>query len=148
MLAQLLSALYALLMMAVIVGTTLQLQEDGIASPSGIFLLSLTASFIICGLLHPQEFNCLPAGFVYYLTVPSMYLLLIIYSVFNMNDVSWGTREDPKKVNQSGLTLTIRIPTYKHPCICEKKNLLARSRRRLIRKLRRRRRKRRSKTSL
>ncbi|CAG0880273.1 unnamed protein product [Darwinula stevensoni] len=101
MLAQLLTALYALLMMAVIVGTALQLQEDGIASPSGIFLLSLTASFVICGLLHPQEIHCLPAGFVYYLTVPSMYLLLIIYSVFNLNDVSWGTREVPKKLTKA-----------------------------------------------
>lgn len=25
-----------------------------------------------------------------------MYMLLIIYSLFNMNDVSWGTRENPQ----------------------------------------------------
>jgi hypothetical protein len=25
--------------------------------------------------------------------IPSMYLLLFIYSFFNLNDVSWGTRE-------------------------------------------------------
>ena len=29
-----------------------------------------------------------------------MYLLLMIYSLFNLNDVSWGTREVPKKANE------------------------------------------------
>ena len=28
--------------------------------------------------------------------IPSMYLFLVIYSIFNLNVVSWGTREDPK----------------------------------------------------
>lgn len=44
------------------------------------------------------------------MTVPSMYMLLVIYSVFNMNNVSWGTREvtvAPKAAvsrNQSGMS--------------------------------------------
>ena len=29
-----------------------------------------------------------------------MYLLLMIYSLFNLNDVSWGIREVPKKANE------------------------------------------------
>ncbi len=32
-------------------------------------------------------------GIIYYVTIPSMYLFLIIYAVFNLNVVSWGTRE-------------------------------------------------------
>ena len=44
-------------------------------------------------LLHPLEFYCLPALVVYYITVPSMYFLLIVYSFANMNNVTWGTRE-------------------------------------------------------
>ena len=40
---------------------------------------------------------CLPMGVIYYITIPSMYLFLTIYSVFNLNVVSWGTREVPKK---------------------------------------------------
>ena len=36
-------------------------------------------------------------GVIYYITIPSMYLFLTIYSVFNLNVVSWGTREVPKK---------------------------------------------------
>ena len=36
-------------------------------------------------------------GVIYFITIPSMYLFLVIYSVFNLNVVSWGTREVPKK---------------------------------------------------
>ncbi|XP_065572052.1 chitin synthase chs-2-like isoform X2 [Artemia franciscana] len=93
--AQGLSTVYALVMMAVLVGMVKQMIDDGLNSPSAIFLIASAASFIIAALLHPQEFWCLPCGLVYYLTVPSMYLLLIIYSLFNMNDVSWGTRDTP-----------------------------------------------------
>lgn len=46
--------------------------------------------------MHPQEAGALLYGVVYYITIPSMYLLLLIYSLFNMNDVSWGTRENPQ----------------------------------------------------
>ena len=43
----------------------------------------------------------LSSVFIYWITIPSMYLLLMIYSVFNLNDVSWGTREDaPQKPSE------------------------------------------------
>jgi chitin synthase len=93
LLAQILSTMYALIMMAVIVGTALQLGEDGIGSPSAIFLISMVGSFFIAACLHPQEFWCIAAGIIYLLSIPSMYLLLILYSVINLNVVSWGTRE-------------------------------------------------------
>lgn len=91
--AQILSTMYALIMMAVIVGTALQLGEDGIGSPSAIFLIALSGSFFIAACLHPQEFWCVTAGLIYLLAIPSMYLLLILYSIINLNVVSWGTRE-------------------------------------------------------
>ncbi|XP_046961037.1 chitin synthase chs-2 isoform X2 [Vanessa cardui] len=91
--AQILSTAYAMIMMAVIVGTALQLGEDGIGSPSAIFLISLSSSFFIAACLHPQEFWCIVPGIIYLLSIPSMYLLLILYSVINLNVVSWGTRE-------------------------------------------------------
>nr|AFM38193.1 chitin synthase [Anasa tristis] len=91
--AQMLSTVYALVMMAVIVGTALQLGEDGIGSPSAIFLISMTSSMIIAAFLHPQEFWCIVPGAIYLLSIPCMYLLLILYSIINLNVVSWGTRE-------------------------------------------------------
>lgn len=93
MVAQILSTAYALIMMAVIVGTALQLGEDGIGSPSAIFLISMSGSFFIAACLHPQEFWCITSGLIYLLSIPSMYLLLILYSIINLNVVSWGTRE-------------------------------------------------------
>merc|ERR1719342_1014637 len=60
----------------------------GIAFFMGIYPLA--------GILHPQEIKCFPMIVSYFLTIPSMYLLLVIYSVFNLNNVSWGTREVPK----------------------------------------------------
>lgn len=91
--AQIFSAAYALLMMAVIVGISLQMVEDGIASPSAIFLLAMAASFLIAAILHPREFTCVLHGVIYFLSVPSMYMLLTLYSIINLHIVSWGTRE-------------------------------------------------------
>merc|ERR1719225_2423463 len=103
LLSQLLSTFYALIMMAVIVGTALQLGEDGIGSPSAIFLISMIGSMTIAALLHPQEFKCIIAGIIYLLCIPAMYLLLIIYSITNLNVVSWGTREVPVKKTKAEL---------------------------------------------
>ncbi|XP_071550893.1 chitin synthase chs-2 isoform X4 [Panulirus ornatus] len=101
--AQIMSASYALIMMAVIVGTTLQLGEDGIGSPSAIFLIALSGSFFIAACMHPQEFKCIIPGLLYLLCIPSMYLLLIIYSLINLNIVSWGTREIATKKTKKEL---------------------------------------------
>lgn len=91
--AQIMSAAYALLMMAVFVGTAIQMIEDSVLSPTNIFFLSLLASFFIAALAHPQEFSCFYPIVLYLLCVPSMYLLLMIYSLVNLNVVTWGTRE-------------------------------------------------------
>ncbi|GFU39413.1 chitin synthase chs-2 [Nephila pilipes] len=101
--AEIFSALYALLMMAVLVGISLQVVLDGITSPSAIFILSMTASFIIAALAHPQEFWCVAHGLVYFLSVPSMYLLLALYSFTNLHVVSWGTREVQTKKTKKQL---------------------------------------------
>ena len=103
LLSQILSTLYALVMMAVIVGTALQLGEDGISSPSAVFLMTMVGSFFIAACLHPQEFWCVVPGIIYLLCIPSMYLLLIIYSITNLNVVSWGTREGVVKKTKKEL---------------------------------------------
>ncbi|OQR67281.1 chitin synthase B-like, partial [Tropilaelaps mercedesae] len=103
LIAQILSAGYALLMMAVMVGTAIQITEDGAGSPSAIFLLSLSGSMVVAALMHPQEFSCVIPGILYFLSIPSMYLLLILYSLINLNVVSWGTRETVQKKTQKEL---------------------------------------------
>jgi chitin synthase len=80
-------------MMAVLVSIMLQIANGSPWSPRSLILFLLVGSIVIAAILHPQEFWCLPAGVVFFVTVPSMYLLLIVYAIFNLNVVSWGTRE-------------------------------------------------------
>lgn len=101
--AQVLSAVYALVMMAVMVGIMLQVSEDGPLAPTSLSIFMVGGSFILSAIVHPQEFWCLPYGVIYYITIPAMYLLLVIYSIFNLNVVSWGTREVPKKLTKQEL---------------------------------------------
>lgn len=68
--------------------------KDGtIMTPSGIFIITLACFYIVTALLHPQEAGLVVYGCLYILCIPSAYLLLAIYSMVNMNNVSWGTRE-------------------------------------------------------
>ncbi|KAL9910765.1 chitin synthase 2 isoform 3-T3 [Glossina fuscipes fuscipes] len=102
LLAFVISSLYCLVMMAVLIGIIIQIIDDGPLAPASLFFLLVFLQIFIAGLVHPQEVAALICGFIYYITIPSMYMLLLIYSVFNMNDVSWGTREvAPKKEDES-----------------------------------------------
>ena len=84
-------------MVAVYIGMLVQIVDDSPLAPTSLSLFLVAGTFILAGFLHPQEFKCLPMGLVYMVTIPSMYLFLVIYSVFNLHVVSWGTREVAKK---------------------------------------------------
>ncbi len=101
--AQILSAAYALLMMAVLIGILLQVEEDGLLAPTTLSVILVFGSFFLAAFVHPQEFGCLPYLVIYYITIPAMYLLLVIYSIINLHVVSWGTREVPKKKTKAEL---------------------------------------------
>jgi len=96
MIAQLLTLLYAVIMIAVYIGIFIQIANMGPLALTSLMTFFTFGSYIVAALLHPQEFWCLLTLPVYLCTIPSMYLLLVIYALFNMNDVSWGTREVPK----------------------------------------------------
>ncbi|OTF71347.1 chitin synthase-like protein, partial [Euroglyphus maynei] len=91
--ATILSVIYALLMLAVLVGTGIDMYTKGFFSPNSLFFSAMMGSFILAAVLHPQEFACVIPLPIYMLFIPSMYMLLTIYSITNMNVVSWGTRE-------------------------------------------------------
>ncbi|XP_032242861.1 uncharacterized protein LOC5517022 [Nematostella vectensis] len=63
------------------------------AGISTLYLGGLAGIFMVAALMHPTEAYCLINGLWYLLCLPSGYLLLTIYSVVNMTDRSWGTRE-------------------------------------------------------
>ncbi|KAI9536158.1 hypothetical protein NQZ68_036256 [Dissostichus eleginoides] len=92
--AAVMSTLYAFLMM--ISGLTIIaniLKDQTILTPSSIFLISLALFYIITAIMHPKEIGLVCFGLLYIICIPSAYLLLAIYSMVNMNNVSWGTRE-------------------------------------------------------
>lgn len=80
--------------MVVVVGLGLEMKLEGICSPTTIFMIFIVGIFIISAILHPQEFYCLLHGALYFLLIPSMSMLLMIYSICNLHVVSWGTREN------------------------------------------------------
>ena len=61
--------------------------------PTTAFFLFISCTFLGAAVLHPQEFMCLMHGFVYYLAIPATYMLLMIFAMCNLHDVTWGTRE-------------------------------------------------------
>ncbi|XP_071357113.1 chitin synthase chs-1-like [Trachinotus anak] len=93
-LAAILSIMYAFLMLVVtmtIIGS--MVKDQTILTPSSMFVIVMAMIYVITALMHPQELPIVFYGFLYILCIPSAYLLLIIYSMVNMNNVSWGTRE-------------------------------------------------------
>uniref|UniRef100_A0A0C9RWL3 chitin synthase n=1 Tax=Fopius arisanus TaxID=64838 RepID=A0A0C9RWL3_9HYME len=101
--AAILSVIYALVMVAVIIAIAINVIDDGLLSPSSLFILLVTTQIAIAGCLHPQEIGCLVHGIIYYITVPSMYAVLIIYSLVNLNNITWGTREVTVKKTKAEL---------------------------------------------
>lgn len=97
MAAEIFSALYSFIMMVVFVGCIITAVQESPFHPSVLFLSAMVFIFLFAAMLHPWEFSCIIYGVLYFLCVPSGFLLLVIYSLCNMNVISWGTREVPKK---------------------------------------------------
>ena len=87
-------------MIAVYIGIIIQIIDDGPQSLSALGFFFTFGSFVVAAILHPQELTDLFYCIIYVATIPSMYLLLTVFAIFNMNDVSWGTREAPKTAAQ------------------------------------------------
>ena len=92
-----LSTFYTCVMTVVAVGILKGVATERFLDPTLAFLSIMSASFIVAGVMHPYEFSCLLYGIIYFLAIPSGYLVLIIFAVSNMHDISWGTRDVPKK---------------------------------------------------
>ncbi|XP_033749200.1 uncharacterized protein LOC117333891 [Pecten maximus] len=99
MVAGLMSSVYSVVMVIVTVGMVLNMATESLLSPNVIFLVGLLVIFVIAAISHPKEITCLVHGLLYYLTVPSTFIFLTIYFLCNLNVVSWGTREGPKRVD-------------------------------------------------
>lgn len=86
-------------------------ESQTILTPSSIFVIAMAIIYVTTAILHPQEINLVFFGFLYIICVPSAYLLLSIYSMVNMNNVSWGTRETKPATEASAPAATRRLKT-------------------------------------
>nr|XP_061796443.1 chitin synthase chs-1-like [Nerophis lumbriciformis] len=95
--AAIMSVLYAFLMTASFFSIIGDMVIQGtFLTPTGVFLVSMTIMYLVTAILHPEEFGMIIYGLMYFICIPSGYLLLTIYSLVNMHIVSWGTRESNK----------------------------------------------------
>ena len=95
-LAKIMTIGYTILMLAVYIGLIIQVDKEGWLGPTAISAYSLFVPLIFAGLIHVQESYCLLYMVIYMCTIPSMYILLVVFSLFNLWNVSWGTREGKK----------------------------------------------------
>eukprot|EP00121_Abeoforma_whisleri_P007794 Awhi_evm1s7127 len=96
--AWVLSLLGGIVMIFVMVGFIVTVADDP-TTLSSSFVLFLVGTMVIAALLHPREAWCLICGIVYLFALPSVFIFLMVYSVANIDNVSWGTRESKIKEN-------------------------------------------------
>ncbi|CAC5377819.1 CHS1 [Mytilus coruscus] len=102
--AGILSAIYSIVMLLVLIGIIKEAAEEEFCSVTTVFLCFVAGVFIISAILHPKEFSCIIHGILYFISVPSMSMLLVLYSLGNLHVVSWGTREVKQPVVQENKT--------------------------------------------
>ncbi|XP_060062788.1 chitin synthase chs-2-like [Ylistrum balloti] len=95
--ATIMSACYAIIMTIVLIGTIGTAIDGSLTSPNVVFLLILVIIFFVAALMHPEEFACVIPGALYFICIPTGYLVLTIYYLCNLHIVSWGTRELPMR---------------------------------------------------
>eukprot|EP00091_Calanus_sinicus_P014454 TRINITY_DN32000_c0_g1_i1.p1 TRINITY_DN32000_c0_g1~~TRINITY_DN32000_c0_g1_i1.p1 ORF type:complete len:212 (+),score=43.36 TRINITY_DN32000_c0_g1_i1:243-878(+) len=102
-LAKIMTLAYTMLMLAVYIGLMVEIGEKGWLSATAISAGSFFLPLLLAGMLHFEEAYCMPYMLVYLITIPSMYVLLVIYSFFNLWNVSWGTREVAQKKTKADI---------------------------------------------
>ncbi|CAG5095624.1 Oidioi.mRNA.OKI2018_I69.XSR.g14266.t1.cds [Oikopleura dioica] len=91
-LASFLTFIYAILMVTVMIGLLVDAIEC-VADPNVLFFLALAAIYGIAALSHGEIVN-LMCGIIYFMFIPSCFIFLQLYMVANLNDISWGTRQN------------------------------------------------------
>ncbi|KAK3732083.1 hypothetical protein RRG08_026468 [Elysia crispata] len=101
--AAVMSAVFAIVMTIVMVGTIGTAIEGSITSPNVLFMVMILVIFVTSGFLHPREIGDLVPGAIYFICIPAGYLILTIYFLTNLHVVSWGTRETPIRKSKEEL---------------------------------------------
>lgn len=93
--AEILSGFYIVITVVIMMGAALRLM-DGLDIESLSFVLGIAFCSLIAlaACLRPGEMHCFFPGIIIYLVmIPSKNIVVFLYSVINLNTLSWGTRE-------------------------------------------------------
>ena len=104
--AAMLGTYYSILMMIVVVGTIVRIVDGSWKTTAVLFLVIMAVIFFLTAICHPFEFSCVKPAFLFFLCIPTNYILVIIYSLTNMNQTSWGVRDNvyvPQKQRKNNL---------------------------------------------
>nr|CAD7400153.1 unnamed protein product [Timema cristinae] len=103
--AKLLSVMYGLLILSTIIVIAVDLFRYGLASDlrSLFFVVVLHHLFFVV-ILYPMEVTNCKTILPFYVTSPTRLLLLPVFTVFNIQDVTWGTRETQVPNQMNGRT--------------------------------------------
>ena len=93
-----LSAIYGLVMLAVLISAAVQLNESWLsASPVSIFMVAFILSTLLPALFHPQEMWNIAFAPVYFIAIPTTYLLTIIHSLCTFHLSGGLTKPDEEE---------------------------------------------------
>lgn len=92
--AAMLGTYYSILMMIVVVGTIVRVVDGSWKTTAVLFLIIMAAIFFLTAVCHPFELSCVNPCLLFFLCIPTNYILVIIYSLTNMNQCTWGTRDN------------------------------------------------------
>ncbi|XP_071150061.1 chitin synthase chs-2-like isoform X2 [Mytilus edulis] len=102
--AAVLSCIYVIVMVVVLIGVVRDAILEGLCSTTTIFIIFVAGVFVVSAILHPKEILCIFPGFLYFLAIPSMSMLMFLFAIGNLHVTSWGTREtkaEPKDMKKS-----------------------------------------------
>ncbi|CBY40705.1 unnamed protein product, partial [Oikopleura dioica] len=88
------SLMFSFLMALVLIGIIIEGVNCPL-SPSFLFFAAMAFIHIFGALLHGDIYAII-CGVIYFLFIPSCFIFLQIYSIANLNDCSWGTRQAKK----------------------------------------------------
>jgi chitin synthase len=75
-------------------GTIVRIVDGSWKTTAVLFLVIMAVIFFLTAICHPFELSCVKPCLLFFLCIPTNYILVVIYSLTNMNQVSWGTRDN------------------------------------------------------
>lgn len=91
--AGVLSVVYVVVMVFILVQVIRSLIDVQRIDPWMILFVVCIGVFAFAAFIHPYEIFCLAHIFLYFLLIPTGYIIIFVYALTNLHVTCWGTRE-------------------------------------------------------